>query len=202
VHGESVWIADSADEFAGGVLTLLSEPDRREQMGRAARYHAERYFAWTRLGAIQKRVWMELLTGVIVREGRRSDLPAIARIQGEAHSASHWEPPSYFEFDVRVAEKDREVCGFLVSREIVGEVEVLNLAVHPSRRRTGVATTLLESIDAPVVFLEVRESNQVARNLYYKLGFRVVTRREEYYENPVESALVMRLSRSVESDTV
>jgi polysaccharide biosynthesis protein PslH len=202
VHGESVWIADGADEFADGVLALIADPDRRQAIACAARIHAERNFGWPQLGAIQKRVWKELLTGVSVREGRKSDLPAIARIQGESQSASHWEPPSYFDYHVRVAERDGEVCGFLVSREIVGEVEVLNLAIDPPHRRTGVATTLLESIDAPVVFLEVRESNQAARNLYVKLGFRLVSRREEYYENPVESALVMRLSRIGESDNV
>jgi polysaccharide biosynthesis protein PslH len=201
VHGETVWIADTAHEFADAILALLSDPERRSRMGAAARLHAQRLYGWHRLGRMQRRLWHELISGVTVRPGRRSDLPAMTRIQDEAELASQWQPDSYFEFDVRVAEKNGEVCGFLVSREIAGEIEVLNLAVSASQRRMGVATRLLDSIEAHVVFLEVRESNQIARNLYWKLGFRIVGRREEYYENPVETALVMRLSQHAENDT-
>jgi ribosomal-protein-alanine acetyltransferase len=199
MHGESVCIADTADDFAAGIIALLDDPARRRQMGSAARAHAEREFSWGRIGLRQKRIWNELLTGIGVRGGTRSDLPAITRIESESFSSSHWDPPTYFDFDVRVAEKDGAVRGFLVSREVTGEVEILNLAVDFSHRRSGVATALLESLDADVLFLEVRESNQAARKLYAKLGFQVVGTRRQYYDNPVESALTMRLSRLGES---
>ena len=146
------------------------------------------------------RIW-GLLTGIIVREAQKSDLAEITRIQAATPSASHWEPASYFDFHVRTAERDGKVCGFLVSRNVMGEVEVLNLAVDPGWRRTGVATALLESIPEGTVFLEVRESNAAARNLYSRLGFRVVGQREKYYDDPVETALVMRLSRRYDNDT-
>jgi len=94
-----------------------------------------------------------------------------------------------------VAERNDQVCGFMVSREVAGEVEVLNLATAPDTRRQGIATQLLGSLEAEDVFLEVRESNLPARKLYEKLGFVVVGKRPEYYDDPVESALVMRLSR-------
>jgi polysaccharide biosynthesis protein PslH len=200
-HGESVWIADTADEFAGAVHTLLLDGDLRQSIANAGRRYAEKHFAWRQIASAQKRMWLELLTGVIVRRATRADLPAITRIQKASHFASQWEPESYFEFDVRVAERKGEIYGFMVSRDIVDEVEVLNVAVDAGRRREGVATALIGSVNDRDVFLEVRESNTPARNLYTKLGFTVVGERREYYENPVESALVMRLSRTAENDT-
>jgi ribosomal-protein-alanine N-acetyltransferase len=43
------------------------------------------------------------------------------------------------------------------------------------------------------VFLEVRPSNPGAQQLYRNLGFRLVGRRRNYYMEPDEDALVMRL---------
>jgi ribosomal-protein-alanine N-acetyltransferase len=100
---------------------------------------------------------------------------------------------------VIVAERSGAVCGFLVSRNIAGEVEVLNLATALDCRRQGVATALLKTIDSDDIFLEVRESNVIARKLYEKLGFVVVGSRPEYYDDPIETALVMRLSRVARS---
>ena len=35
-----------------------------------------------------------------------------------SNTASHWEPATYFDFNVSVAERDGEVCGFMVSRDV------------------------------------------------------------------------------------
>ncbi len=74
-------------------------------------------------------------------------------------------------------------------------MEVLNLATDAAYRRQGIASALLHSVEAEEVFLEVRESNEAARKLYEKLGFLPVGTRPEYYDDPVETAIVMRLSR-------
>ena len=42
-------------------------------------------------------------------------------------------------------------------------------------------------------FLEVRESNDAAINLYKTLGFAATGRRENYYSEPPEAAIVMRV---------
>ena len=81
-------------------------------------------------------------------------------IQMASHTASQWEPDRYFDFEVAVAEWPGPVCGFLVSRDLAGEIEVLNLATAPECRRQGVATAAPQkSIDSEDIFLEVRESN-------------------------------------------
>ena len=42
-------------------------------------------------------------------------------------------------------------------------------------------------------FLEVRESNATARRFYEYAGFQVITKRLQYYSNPEETAIVMKL---------
>jgi ribosomal-protein-alanine N-acetyltransferase len=72
----------------------------------------------------------------------------------------------------------------------------LNLAVQPSFRREGIGRILMETVLSPgrgTWFLEVRESNYGAINLYKTLGFSLNGRREKYYVEPLEAAIVMRL---------
>jgi glycosyltransferase involved in cell wall biosynthesis len=59
LHGHSAWIGDSAEAFAAGVATLISDSDRRKQIAEAARGHAIRSFGWEEIGAKQR----ELLRG-------------------------------------------------------------------------------------------------------------------------------------------
>lgn len=195
-HGNNVWIADDPQAFAGAIETLLSDDGRRGEIARAGRTFVEHNYDWQRIGRLQTRLWNELITGIVVRPGTRDDAIEIGQIQMSAETASHWEPESYFDFEVRVAEVAGQIRGFLVSREIAGEVEVLNLATALESRRQGIAKALLNSFEADTVFLEVRESNHPARKLYETLGFVVVGTRPEYYEYPVETAVLMRLSRS------
>ncbi len=93
-----------------------------------------------------------------------------------------------------------EVVGFAVLWFAADEAELGDLAVDPRIRGHGVGTQLLESSietarkrGARTLYLEVRESNDAARALYSKRGFRVVGRRPGYYEEPREDACVMRL---------
>ncbi len=98
-----------------------------------------------------------------------------------------------------IAQARRGILGYLVGSEYHGTGEVLNLAVSPDFRRRGVARALLEAGVAAMaergadeVFLEVRESNHVARALYGAYGFRPVGQRASYYRSPREDALVLR----------
>jgi ribosomal-protein-alanine N-acetyltransferase len=76
------------------------------------------------------------------------------------------------------------------------EWEILNLAVAPTVRRQGIGRQLLSDVleqHTGECFLEVRESNQAARRFYERLGFKTVTERLQYYSNPPETAIVMKL---------
>lgn len=94
------------------------------------------------------------------------------------------------------------VVGFISGRRVAVEAEILNLAVKPEFRRHGHGRALInvvlecfEQDGVLQVFLEVRQSNHGAIAFYQRLGFREVGRREGYYSDPPEAALV--LARSI-----
>lgn len=134
---------------------------------------------------------------MIIRTATEQDLPAISEIQASAPQASQWNPRDYLAYEVRVAEQDSLVLGFLVIRAVAErEWEILNLAVAPSVRRQGIGRQLLSDVlqrHAGEFFLEVRESNESARRFYSLLGFKMIAKRLQYYTNPSDSAIVMKL---------
>jgi ribosomal-protein-alanine N-acetyltransferase len=82
----------------------------------------------------------------------------------------------------------RNVVGFVVSRLVLDEAEILSITVAAHRRGKGLARQLLDlhlrrlaGLGARSVFLEVEEGNVPARRLYQRAGFRQVGRREGYY---------------------
>jgi ribosomal-protein-alanine N-acetyltransferase len=128
---------------------------------------------------------------MLIRSGHPADLPSIQAIQAVSFAAAQWEPGDY---NLLVAEADTVVVGFLVWRAVApDEAEILNLAVHPGFRRRGVALELLRGLSMPEIFLEVRAGNQAARALYQRAGFEQCGVRRDYYDNPMEDAIVMRL---------
>ncbi len=93
--------------------------------------------------------------------------------------------------------------GYIVARHALDEGEILNLGVALPVRRRGVGRALvgrvLETLAATgvaAVFLEVRESNVPAQQLYEAFGFQEVGRRRHYYQRPVEDAVVLRAAIS------
>ena len=98
-----------------------------------------------------------------------------------------------------VAVENGEVVGYVGSQSVLGESDMMNVAVHPDHRRKGVAEALvlalakdLKERDNVCLTLEVRVSNEPAIALYEKLGFTQVGRRPNYYRNPREDALILR----------
>lgn len=98
-----------------------------------------------------------------------------------------------------VAVEGERVAGYIGSQTVMGETDMMNVAVAPDFRRQGVAQTLiLALVDALKergshwLMLEVRDSNAPARALYEKLGFAEVGRRKNYYSKPREDALILR----------
>jgi ribosomal-protein-alanine N-acetyltransferase len=96
----------------------------------------------------------------------------------------------------------RALAGFILSRLVDGEAEILSIAVAAARRGRGIARALLDfhlrrlaGLGARAVFLEVDEDNAAARRLYARAGFREVGRRPGYYRQGRDSpatALVLR----------
>ena len=98
-----------------------------------------------------------------------------------------------------VAVENEEVVGYIGSQSVLGESDMMNVAVHPACRRRGIAEALVEALSHDLkergnvcLTLEVRASNAPAIALYEKLGFTQVGLRKNYYRNPKEDALILR----------
>lgn len=94
----------------------------------------------------------------------------------------------------------RSVTGYIVFWNVEDEMHILNLAVVPERRRQGISRQLVLAAikrayakGARRAFLEVRASNDAARKLYSNLGFTGSSIRRDYYDSPIEDALIMTL---------
>ena len=103
-----------------------------------------------------------------------------------------------------VAVDGGQLIGYVGSQTVLGETDMMNLAVAPEARRQGTGRALvLALVDALTkkgshsLMLEVRVSNTPARTLYESLGFSQVGRRPKYYVNPREDALILRKEWSV-----
>ncbi len=91
-----------------------------------------------------------------------------------------------------------QVAAFLQFRCVTaGETEILQLFTFPAFRRQGIARALLHDLkqtESPVaVYLEVRESNTPARQLYGSAGFIAIGLRRSYYSDPEEDAIVLSI---------
>ena len=98
-----------------------------------------------------------------------------------------------------VAMEDDTVVGYVGSQTVLGWTDMMNIAVHPAYRKQGIATELIEALiqvlkerGSHSLMLEVRESNDPAKELYLKMGFELVGIRKNYYRNPKENALILR----------
>ena len=142
---------------------------------------------------------------ISIRPATESDLDEIWRIQASSGQAAQWKPADYLQYQCLIAVEAgaaglpagvERITGFAVARLTApDELEILNIAVDPPCRRRGVARVLIRQLldnYRGTVWLEVRQSNTAARQLYHALGFQVNAVRENYYSAPTESAIVMK----------
>ena len=90
------------------------------------------------------------------------------------------------------------VAAFCACWLVVDELHINTIAVAHEHRRKGLAHALMRHIIDDVAregvrraTLEVRASNEPARQLYSRLGFRVAAMRPGYYTQPLEDAVIM-----------
>ncbi len=146
--------------------------------------------------------------GIKIRLFSPDDLKAVLRIHSACKGVGTWRARDYEQLvadprgTILVAEPDDqmlpEVLGFLAFYRLDGEAELWNLGISPAHRRQGIARELLQEACRRLsgagvhkLFLEVRESNLPAVELYRSFGFVLQSRRKDYYQNPKENALVL-----------
>ena len=145
---------------------------------------------------------------IVWRPMRDGDVAAVAAIEAGVHAAP-WTPGNFRDalaagYGATVGEANGDIVAYGVLMFAPGEAQVLNLTVIAAVRRRGVGRALLRrfladalALGADQCFLEVRESNVAAINLYSGEGFVPVARRAGYYPalypgDAREDALVLR----------
>jgi [ribosomal protein S18]-alanine N-acetyltransferase len=156
--------------------------------------------------------------GMKIRAFADDDLVAVYAIQLKCPQAAQWRPEDYRHLahdpggTIVVAEHEgadlSEVAGFAAFHCVMEEAELRNIATDPAHQRRGVARALLaagiramQEFGARKLFLEVRASNQPALAFYASIGFQLQYTRHDYYQDPVDDALVMSFTIAPSSDS-
>ncbi len=138
-----------------------------------------------------------------IRPMTSEDCEQVAKIEAASFSVP-WSLNAFTEtveksnFRYFVAEEAGEILGYCGFLFVLDEAEIPNVCVKESARCRGVGkqmmTVLIEEakkLGMAVLYLEVRESNVAARHLYQSLGFEENGIRKNFYEHPVEHAVLM-----------
>jgi len=140
------------------------------------------------------------------------DIPVLVGLEREIFPESPWSAAQFREElagvpkrrKYIVAQDGDAIVGY-AGIALAGDVaDIHNIAVVPSFRRRGIATALLDQLEewavdkgVKALMLEIREGNAEALPLYEKRGYRVISRRDNYY-GPRIHALIMRRELSDE----
>jgi [ribosomal protein S18]-alanine N-acetyltransferase len=94
------------------------------------------------------------------------------------------------------------IVGMIVGWLILDEIHVATIATDPGRRRAGIGRKLMLHLlreaykeGARISFLEVRRSNDAAREMYRSLGYQEDGVRPHYYKDNHEDAILMSLQQ-------
>lgn len=142
-----------------------------------------------------------LRTGII----REEDIVNAARLESDIFSDAWSEQAVRETFSqnqavILGAWTEEELVGYLIFYYVLDEGEIARVAVDASCRRQGAAGKLMEELRSFCrekqivrIMLDVRESNVPARAFYEKCGFTEDGVRKNYYEAPVENAVLMSM---------
>lgn len=147
--------------------------------------------------------------GIIIREAEEEQSLDIVAL-GEKTFHNSWNEQMvntsiYGSYDeVLVAMKGDSLVGYLIYTAPCEDCELLRIAVENSHRRCGIGKMLMQEMikrclgkSGENIFLEVRETNEAAIGLYERMGFQEISRRKDYYREPKEDAVIMKLENIV-----
>jgi len=151
-----------------------------------------------------------MTSGLSLRPMSPSDVPEVARIETTAFSTP-WSEETFRTLlersgvELWVAEWEDQLAAYAILWTVLDEGELANIAVRSDLRGRGIGSGLLSRMlevaeDSGVrsLYLEVRESNALAREMYARRGFHEIGVRKAYYEGPREDARVLK--KSLEGD--
>ncbi|MDR5659810.1 ribosomal protein S18-alanine N-acetyltransferase [Serpentinicella sp. ANB-PHB4] len=144
------------------------------------------------------------MDGIMIREMKVTDIPAIVAIEEQCFANPWTESAFYQEINENkmaiylVATIKEEVIAYGGMWQVFDEGHITNIAVNPKNQGKQIGKILGKALihkarekGIKKMTLEVRRSNEVAQKLYTLLGFRIDGVRKHYYEDNKEDALIM-----------
>lgn len=138
-----------------------------------------------------------------IKDMAQEDLRQVAEIESQIFSLP-WSEKAFEEsLNNRntlyiVAKEKEKVLGYTGMYISFQEGNITNIAVNPDYRRKKIGLKLIseilkraKQIGVTDVILEVRETNVAAISLYEKMGFEEAGIRKNFYEKPLENAIIM-----------
>ncbi len=149
---------------------------------------------------------MTLLRAANIRTMHLSDIDRIILIEREIFLFP-WSPGNFSDsikagYLCQVLEQDDTLMGYGIMMRSPEEAHVLTLGIAADWQKKGLGKTLLQHFiecakeqAVKSIFLDVRESNHGAAQLYKRMGFHQIATRKGYYPAMCgrEDALVMKL---------
>ena len=145
-----------------------------------------------------------MLDKKIVRKAIPNDLRSIFFIEKDVFQKEHWtfdmiaDELEHIPGKVTwVIEQSKNLLGYCMLRLVKNEITIVNMAIRPAFQGKGHGRLLLGHILDQIpskssVFLEVKQGNLSAINLYMSFGFVEIDVRNNYYKDGSD-AIVMRL---------
>jgi [ribosomal protein S18]-alanine N-acetyltransferase len=141
----------------------------------------------------------------VIQKAAISDLSEILDIEKESYHKP-WNEDLFMKAldssdkTIFVSRTMGKISGYVVFEHVADEGHITNIAVAKSFRRKGIASELIgkavtyaRDLNVVSMFLEVRESNDAAKHLYNKFGFREIGKRKDYYSSPNDNAIIFQL---------
>ena len=145
-------------------------------------------------------------TNMWIRPIEKNDIPAIVAIEKICFT-DPWNESMLADMvnnnfdETFVLEDAAKIIGYVNIRTLADESELMRICIIPEKRGYGFSKLIMERAiiaakvkKAEKVFLEVRESNEAAINLYSRYNFKEISKRLDYYSSPTEAAVVMQLT--------
>ncbi len=100
-----------------------------------------------------------------------------------------------------IVEENDLILGYIICWYYICELHIGNIAVRRNFQRRGIGKFMLKNVfeifpDFDIAFLEVRNNNNKAIQLYNSFGFKATHRKKAYYPNG-DDAIVMEKFRNL-----
>jgi ribosomal-protein-alanine N-acetyltransferase len=147
-----------------------------------------------------------MMSELEIRLMTKADAPVILPIEAHSFGRFHWSADAFrnevsnqmAQYVVLVHKSSGDILGYAGAWFIIDEAHITTVASHPELRGLGLGELLITHLygeafkrGMELLTLEVRVSNFVAQNLYYKYGFYLSGRRPRYYQDTGEDALLL-----------